>query len=147
MDRVIYCPSQEMFSEAEKLSRLHLAPILIGDNERTSSMDFDRSKPCVLSIPVNHYVYISHDELFQGIPFRIAYVNEFKKIDDMKFEVLSHRIGEPNGRWPLTPLQKERHLAVFGITPSEWDTFTFFATIGDEVIDSFDFEVKKKHEQ
>lgn len=147
MDRVIYCPNEDMISDAEKLSRLHLVPILLGENERTANLAFDRSKPCVLSIPINHYLHFFSEDLVQGKSFTMKYVNDFINIKDVSFQILSRRIGEPNGYWPLIPVNKERHLALFKVTPTEWDTYTFFVKIEDEVIDSFEFEVRKKDEQ
>lgn len=146
MDRVIYCPNKEVIGEAEKLSRLHLVPILLGDNERTSDLSFDRSKPCVLSIPVNHYLYFSLEDLVQGETFSMKYVNEFINVRDASFEILSKRIGEPNGYWPLVPVNKERHQALFVVTPSEWDTYTFFVKLEKKIVDSFEFVVRKKDE-
>jgi hypothetical protein len=136
-----------MMSEAEKLSRLHLVPILLGDNERTDKLIFDRSKPSVLSIPINHYLHFSSEDLVQGRLFSMKYVNEFVDLKNVSFQILSARIGEPNGYWPLVPVNKEKHSALFKVTPSEWDTYTFFAKIETEVIDSFKFEVRKKDEQ
>lgn len=146
MDRVIYCPSKEMMEDAEKLSRLHLVPVLLGDNERTLNMAFDRSKPTVLSIPVHHYLHFSLEDLVQGKTFSMKYVNEFINVKNASFEILSRRIGEPNGYWPLVPVNKERHQALFIVTPSEWDTYTFFVKIDNEIIDSYEFEVRKKDE-
>ncbi len=76
----------------------------------------------------------------------MKYVNEFVNIKDVFFQIFSRRIGEPNGYWTIVPVNKERHSALFRFTPTEWDTYTFFAKIKDEVIDSFEFEVRKKDE-
>ena len=52
MDRVVFCPSMEMIEEAESIAKEWSLPIQVGDSDRTTSMEFDRSKVSVLSVPV-----------------------------------------------------------------------------------------------
>lgn len=114
MDRVIFCPDESFLAEAERLSRLHVAPILIGDNERTSRLLFDREKPIPLSIPVDHYLLMEPQRAIIGQFVTFQYVNEFLNFNDgVFFTLFSHSVGEPNGHVVLSPNRLDRHFAEF----------------------------------
>ena len=116
MDRVIYCPDETHLEEAQKLSRLHLVPILIGDNERTSELNFDRSKPIPLSIPVHHYCTLTPPQPLEDELFTFRYVNEFINFNDnFYFTLFRHIVKEPNGHVRLIPSVLERHFAEFNV--------------------------------
>ena len=146
MDRVIYCPSEEMLPEAERLSRLHLLPILLGENERTIDLEFDRSKPIPLTIPVSHFFALDPGQPVTGEKFLISYKNEFLQFDDsVYFTLFSHVVGEPNGHHRLTMNQKERHFAKSWVNVHVPADFTFFVWKDDKKLFSFDFSVKEKN--
>ena len=47
--RLIYCPSESLLNQAEKLAKSCNLPIVIGENEFTKQLDFDRSIVQVVS--------------------------------------------------------------------------------------------------
>lgn len=114
MDRVIYCPNESFLPEAEKLSRLHAAPILIGDNERTLKLNFDRSSPIPLSIPTHHYLSLEPERPIAGQMVTLQYFNDFINFDEnVYFTLFSHVVGEPNGHLVLTASRRDAHFAEF----------------------------------
>jgi len=52
MDRVVFCPSMDDINEAEKIAKEWSLPIQIGDSDRTTEMEFDKTKVGVVLIPV-----------------------------------------------------------------------------------------------
>jgi len=116
MDRVIYCPDESYLEEAKKLSRLHLVPVLVGDNERTNRLKFDRSKPIPLSIPIEHFCQLTPPQPISKEYFKFSYVNEFVDLTDgFRFTLFRHIIQEPNGHLFLIPSVLERHYAEFNV--------------------------------
>jgi hypothetical protein len=59
MRRVVYCPSQEFLSEAEKISKDSNLPINIGESLELSYLDFDRSIIQIVCIPEVDKVFFS----------------------------------------------------------------------------------------
>lgn len=51
MNRIVYCPSIEHQKEAEQLAANVGLPIVVGDNEYTKNVEFDRTKVQVLFVP------------------------------------------------------------------------------------------------
>jgi predicted nucleotide-binding protein (sugar kinase/HSP70/actin superfamily) len=51
MYRIVYSPSVDKQKEAEKLAKDSGLPIVIGDNEHTKNIDFDRQKVQILFVP------------------------------------------------------------------------------------------------
>lgn len=103
-----------MLEEAERLSRLHAAPILIGDNERTAVLEFDRSKPIPLSVPIHNFCKLTPEQPIVDEVFSIDYYNDFVNFDDSVFFTLfSHFVGEPNGHVRLETNLKDRHWVRF----------------------------------
>lgn len=126
MDRVIYCPDDSCLEEAKKLSQLHLVPILVGDNERTIKLKFDRSKPIPLSIPIEHYCQLTPSQPVSGERFNFVYVNEFINLTDgFYFTLFRHIIQEPNGHVVLIPSVLERHRAEFNVRMGSESVLSF----------------------
>jgi hypothetical protein len=110
MDRVIYCPDETFLAEAQKLSRLHAAPILVGDNERTANLKFDRDSPIPLSIPTIHYLTMEPEIATVGTTVKFSYCNDFLDLSkNVFFTLFSHLVGEPNGHSVLKINHLEKH--------------------------------------
>lgn len=132
-----------MLNEAKRLSRRHLLPILIGDNERTKTLEFNRSKPTPLSIPVFHLFTISKDKIDLGEQFVITYENDFIKFDDsIEFSLFNHYLEEPDGHHFLNMSQKATHYAKAWIQIDVESDFTFHVWQNKEKLHSFDFSTK-----
>jgi hypothetical protein len=142
MDRVIFCPNEEMLEEAQKLSRLHIAPILMGENERTKTLLFDRSKPIPLMIPTNHYVEIMPTQPTVFNKFVIKYFNDYIKLPDgARIKLLSEKIGEPNGYIFPQIFESGQHRIFCSMRSGEEDHFTAYIFKDDVIFDSFEFDV------
>lgn len=76
MDRVIYCPSDSFLDEASSLSKRNHLQIIIGDNDHTRGLAFDRHKVSVVSIP-QYKGYSLLDSVKKGFHQNIKYKNEF----------------------------------------------------------------------
>jgi len=142
MDRVIFCPDESMLDEAKRLSRLHLAPIQIGESERTRNLNFDKSAPVPLMIPTHHYVQFSPPQPVVGSPYRVEYYNDFVTITkDFIVEILNHSVGLPNGLCRLDSVEIHRHRIYCWHSFYTPETFTAYIKNGDTVIDSFTYSV------
>lgn len=142
MDRVIFCPDESMYADAETLSKKFLAPILIGDNERTKDLDFDRSKPIPLSIPVNHYFKITPEKPKINDIIHIEYVNDFLNFyDSTDFTLFNPIVKEPNGHIKLNITNSGKHYIKTSVSIGFAVTMTFYVWHNEEKIHSFDIEV------
>lgn len=142
MDRVIFCPNESMLPEATRLSQLHLAPIQIGESERTRHLDFDKSAPIPVLIPVFHYLRITPEPPIVGVVHHVEYINEFRSLPkNVRVEMLNHSVGDPNG-WFIPPgIVWSKHKVSFFHMFSEAETFTVYIKIDDETLDSFTYSV------
>lgn len=142
MDTVIFCPTEEMLPTAEELSRLHVAPILIGDNERTKDLIFDRGTPRPISIPTEHSIKFSHSPVKVNQLIGIDYKNEFLVFDDdVKISLFLYIVGEPNGHRILDVKKTNRHSVHFGLNfgmPGDCAVCVWYK---DKIIHTFDFVV------
>ena len=131
-----------MLDEAKRLSRLHLAPIQIGESERTLHLDFNKSIPVPVLVPVFHFARVTPDPTFVGILHSVEYVNEFIDIPkEASVWMLNHSVGEPNG-WYLPPGVKiSKHGFSFFHRFLESETFTVYLKLGEDVLDSFTYSV------
>ena len=148
MDRVIFCPTEDMMEEAKRLSRLHIAPVLLGDNERTKNLSFDRSKPLPLMIPTHHYVKIVPQQPVVLRDLFIYYFNDFVKLPEgTKIKLLSERIGEPNGYLHPRIIEAGQHRIFCVMVSGEVDNFKGFVYKNDEIFDTFEFSVVAQGEK
>lgn len=81
MYRVIYCPNQDFLDTATLLSKDNNLSILIGDNDYTKNLSFNRDIVSIIKIPehkeINTLQNVKKD--FHQI---IIYINEFLNIKD-----------------------------------------------------------------
>lgn len=63
--RLVYCPSEDLLEEAISLAKSASLQIVIGDNQFTQDLDFDRSKVQVLSGHTNNMLhYLPRSTMF-----------------------------------------------------------------------------------
>lgn len=67
----------ELLPEAEAFAKFSKLPILIGDNEHTESLDFDRNQIQVIQIPFFNYFIFNNFNIKHGFHQNFIYVNEF----------------------------------------------------------------------
>lgn len=145
MDRVIFCPDESMIKEAQRLSRLHLAPIQIGESERTKHLEFDRTEPVPLMIPTHHFVSFFPANPTVGRPYSVQYFNDFVTLGkETSVEILNHSIGLPNGLAKMDAVEIHRHRLYFWHCFYVPETFTAYIKNNDVVIDSFQYSVKEE---
>ena len=143
MDRVIFCPNESMLEDAEKLSRKFIAPILIGDNERTKNLDFNRTKPIPISIPVNHYIKINPENPKINDIIHIEYVNDFLDFyDSVDFTLFNPIVQEPNGHIKLKISNSSKHHIKTSVSIGFAVTMIFYVWYNGEKLHSFNIEVK-----
>jgi hypothetical protein len=80
MERVIYCPNEAFIEESSLLSKKTNLPIIIGDNDSTENLEFDRSIPQVVEIPQKYILDYMFGPINVGFHQCILYVNEFYKM-------------------------------------------------------------------
>lgn len=145
MDRLIFCPDESMMPEAIRLSRLHLAPIQLGESERTKHLAFDKASPTPVLVPVFHYVKITPDEPVVGQVHRIDYVNEFINLKNNAYVLmLNHTIGEPNGWFKPDSVDITKHKITFFHKFLVPETFTIQIRNDEKIYDSFTYSIKEE---
>ncbi len=77
MDRICYCPSEEEIKQAEELAEPWGIPIQIGDSEKTSVLEFDRSLTQILQVPTRQYLHLSSANLRVNTALLVNYKDEF----------------------------------------------------------------------
>lgn len=80
MERLIYCPSEAFIDESSLLSKKTNLPIVIGDNDSTKDIVFDRSYPQVVEIPEHRGLDYMAGPVNVGFHQSIVYINEFYKL-------------------------------------------------------------------
>lgn len=78
MDRICYCPSEEEIEKAEELAEPWGIPIQVGDSEKTSVLEFDRSLTQILQVPTRQYLHLSSANLRVNNALLVIYKDEFK---------------------------------------------------------------------
>ena len=137
-----------MLKEAEQLSRLYVLPVLVGDNERTVSLEFDRSKPTPLAIPVEHYFYMNPEEPVVNEEIKFAYINEFIDFDkSVKFSVLNHKDGEKAAHVFLDASNASGHSMTAYINAGSPLDLLFCVWKDESILHSFEFSVKENNEK
>jgi len=78
--RIIYCPDETFLDEASVLSAELSLSILLGDNDRTSSLDFDRSSVSVVTVPDTNRFTIRNSLIPVGMAAVFDYDNDFSNL-------------------------------------------------------------------
>jgi len=132
MDRIVYCQSEEQLKEAEKLAAEWSLPIQIGDSEKTKSMEFDRSKPCVVLVPINNG-FIMHipDEINHAFPIVFDYLNDFETIEDCKLQVT-----KGDTACVSSSFLRDKHSLIGSFIQEEYGEFLIEVLKGGKLVDS-----------
>jgi hypothetical protein len=93
MERVIYCPNEAFIDESSMLAKKTNLAIVVGDNDQTEGVAFDRSSVQVLQIPQHKHIDYPIDPIKLGFHQYISYVNEFLKLrGNIEFFVNNEKI-------------------------------------------------------
>ena len=132
MDRVIYCPSDEFLAEASALSAKNFLQIIVGDNDHTSSLEFDRAKVLPISIP--RYRGCSFLESVQkGFHQNIKYVNDFI--------VLKDKISLYINNDKVKSLYEESHVAKFIYSCKDSGEYSCRIMVDEKIEEEFSFVI------
>ena len=132
MDRIVYCQSEEQLKEAEKLATEWSLPIQIGDSERTKSIEFDRTKPCVVVVPVsNGFMMHIPDEVNYSFPILFDYINDFEPIENCALVVTKGDVTCVSSSF-----LRDKHSLIGSFTPEESGDFLIEVSRGKKLIDS-----------
>jgi hypothetical protein len=104
MNRLIYCPSDDFVEEASALSKKNYLQILVGDNDYTKNLDFNRGKVSVISVPENKSCSFN-TSVKKGFHQNIIYKNEFCIIKNNVNLFINDEL--------IKPMYEERHVAKF----------------------------------
>lgn len=133
MERVIYCPDESLIDEAGVISKIHKLPILVGENDKTKLLDFERSTVQVLQIPSRKELIISNNEISLGFHQVVIYINEF-------FE-LKNNIKLFINNIEISPLYEEKFKVKYLIECTTIGKYFGKITINNEQIEEFNFVV------
>lgn len=86
MQRIIFCPNESLLDEARILSKKNGLPIVIGDNESTSEIDFNRSIVTVVLIPERDEISFN-PRVKRGMHQIIIYNNEFVTSNNIDIKI------------------------------------------------------------
>jgi|688.fasta_scaffold756391_2 hypothetical protein len=81
MQRLIYCPSNEKLDEASSLGKKLSLPIVVGESESISFINFDRDSVSVLIVPEKNQIRFI-ENVNHGLHQSVRYTNEFVDFDD-----------------------------------------------------------------
>jgi hypothetical protein len=80
MRRYVYCPSDDHIASAEELAIKTGLPILIGDSQESTDVDFNRYTVSVIKIPEKKDLSLLYTEAPIGFHQCIRYINEYKTL-------------------------------------------------------------------
>ena len=132
MNRVIYCPSNEFLEEASSLARKNYLQIIVGDNDHTENLDFDREKVSVISVPENKGYSLS-TIIKKGFHQNIKYKNEFC--------IIKNRVSLFINDEPVKPVYEESHVAKFIYFCKNIGDYSCKIVIDQEIEEEFSFVV------
>lgn len=104
MQRLIYCPSNEKLEEASTLSKKLSLPIVVGESESISFIDFDRGSVSVLIVPEKNNIYFIKN-VNLGLHQSVRYTNEFVELNEST--------TLKDGDLEIEPIIKEKHYCQF----------------------------------
>lgn len=133
MKRYVFCPSESYLDDATSLAKEVSLPILVGDNDDTLNMVFDRTSVSVIKIPEHRFVEAYSEKVELGFHQTIRYVNEFKKL---KNNVKMYVNGDI-----IPPLYEEMHVVKFNFLCSKIGEYLCIIMISGEKEEEFSFVV------
>jgi hypothetical protein len=85
MDRVVFCPSEDLLEDAIKIANEWAIPIQIGDSERTKELSFDRNKVSVVLVPIDNCFSPFPAVIKPYQPAALEYYNDFVDCSKLQF--------------------------------------------------------------
>jgi hypothetical protein len=132
MNRVIYCPSNEFIEEASSLARKNYLQIIVGDNDHTQNLVFDREKVSVVSVPMYKGSVILTC-VKKGFHQNIKYKNEFC--------IIKNKINLFVNDESIKPLYEESHVAKFMYVCKEIGDYSCRIVVDQKIEEEFSFVV------
>jgi hypothetical protein len=132
MERVIYCPSDNLLEEASALSKKNYLPIIVGDNDHTKSLDFNRKKVSVVSIP-EHRGCILLSSVKKGFHQNLKYRNDFI--------IIKNKINLFINNVLIKPMYEESHVAKFVYLCKESGDHSCKIVVDGKIEEEFSFVV------
>lgn len=133
MQRYVYCPSEEFLDEATSLSKEVSLPIMLGDNEYSQNLSFDRNKVCVVKIPEKQNIFVGNETVKLGFHQSIKYTNEFKTLKN-NIELFINGEKVPS-------LYEEMHVVKFNFLCTKIGSHSCIINVSNQKEEEFSFVV------
>jgi hypothetical protein len=138
MERVVFCPSDDLLAEAEEMASLWQVPVQVGDSPRTEILKFDRSEVGILNIPTNQFFEMTRTWYQTGRPIVCSYVDEFAAVDKVRGELVG-----PQGQDIPKSVYSTKYRASFKFWIDFPGDYTFKVVDDEGVIATHDFKVAR----
>jgi hypothetical protein len=133
MRRIVFCPSEFDFPEAEMLAKKTNLPINIGIFEQIKELDFDKKKTQVLEIPEIRYVSYKQ-QCANYFHQTISYYNDFSLLKN-KVSLIIDNIN-------YQPVLAENHKVRFLILENTLGNKKCnIVDINNKILESFNYDV------
>lgn len=136
MERVVFCPSNDLMAEAKEMAALWQVPVQVGDSGRTSNLKFDRSEVTVVNIPTIQRFEMDRTLYQTGRPIICAYHDEFAAVTNV-----SGLLVGPATRNIEQSIYSTKYRASFKFWIDFPGDYTFKVVDDDGVIATHDFKV------
>lgn len=133
MNRAIYCPSNEQLDEARAIAAEMFLPILVGDNETTKHLDFDRLSVGVISIPEFKSFRFSNDLIMVGFRQQFLYENDYIPIRNVTLLRVNDVV--------IKPMFQENHKIKWSYTTQHIGTNVAELFVNNELSERLEFDV------
>jgi hypothetical protein len=131
MQRLIYCPDSEKLDEASNLSKKLSLPIVVGESESISFIDFDRDSVSVLIVPEKNQIHFI-ENVNQGLHQSVRYTNEFIDLNSATLRDCDLQI---------LPIIKEKHYCQFIYPCNNVGNRSFSILVGEVVLEERNYSV------
>jgi hypothetical protein len=132
MYRVVYCPSDEFLEESAILAKKNYLQIIVGDNDYTKNLEFNREKVSVVSIP-EHKGAMLLNSVKKGFHQSIKYKNDFI--------IIKNKINLFINNELVKPVYEESHIAKFVYICKEYGNYSCKIIVDEKVEEEFSFVV------
>jgi len=131
MQRLIYCPDNEKLEEASNLSKKLSLPIVVGESESISFVDFDKNSVSVLIVPEKNQIRFI-ENIKQGLHQSVRYTNEFADLNSAALK---------DGDLEILPTIKEKHYCQFVYPCNNVGSRSFSVLVGGVVLEERNYSV------
>jgi hypothetical protein len=132
MRRIIFCPSESNFPEAEVLAKKTNLPINIGIFEEIKNLDFDQEKVQVIEVPELNAVFYRKN-CSSNFHHSIFYENDFF--------ILKNKIALIINGIKHLPVMAEKHKVRFVVFEKNIGNTECNIVLDDKILESFDYHV------